>query len=232
MSRDYKKYSENKIGGQPRPVLQRYLTNIIIDLKMNHQKMNKDLIVAEFGFNHGNDSRFICNELDNILDGISWQFYAYDHEDFYMPENLFYGLDCKKKHDWEKKIYPYPCRFETIEDSILPNSISLAYSYMSLSLCNTGYQEILERIMSKIEENGYFICALHSYTSKDPTFDTYEQLLSMIQGKRKSIVFPDTYMFESFSSLVKNDDGLCDFVFISKKTGKNNWKIVSDLVVR
>ena len=149
-NKDFKEYSTKRIWKEPRSLIINTFMKSIDDLMEMHQENNSDVIICEYGFNHANDSRYMCELLYERYGTSGWKYYGYDHKDYFMPEN--FGLSIGEKY--YENLNLVPCTFEEIArgEVSLPPYISFLYSSKSLSLCDDEYfVQLISRIINKVE---------------------------------------------------------------------------------
>lgn len=218
MAKNFVEYAKTRIGLSPRPLSLNNSEKIIDELVANRAP-NRDIVVVEFGFNHGNDSRHIINILLQKLGVTGWQFWGYDHKNYFMAENIFYGFSDKDLQAISRNIKLIPCYFEDIaqDASLLPESIDYVYSNKSLSMVKPQYFfPLLEQIVSHIAPHGVMCCSLHTYSDKDPFYLPTEAYIKMLNDECG--LFRD---FQSIADFTKQQY----FSFISTKNGKHSFSL-------
>lgn len=213
-NKDFLKYSANKYGQQPRKIAINEISNAI--KKISSKKM-KDIIVVEFGFNHGNDSRYIIDTLVSNVGFTGWQYWGYDHEDYFMPENIFDY--CSLRGINESQIHLVPCTFENVaQDRVfLPRDIDLVYSSKSLSMCDSDcFPKLIQKICGQIDCCGILICSLHLRNESTPWFLTKEDYINMISNVESKDIY--NAVFKKFFSRYCYEMETQTFALVSEKT--------------
>ncbi len=216
IKKDFSVYSTNRVGLPPRDLAKNNIPQLIRDAVQ--KRAGRDIVVVEFGFSHGNDSRFICHVLYQMLGERGWQFWAYDHYKHIEPSNIFYGVDGNFLSALLKNVKIIPCTFETIAsgDIELPSTIDICYSSKSLSLCE---KELLPQLFSKIYnsilDSGYLCCSLHLKNSGRFDFLSYDEYMELLFSNC-GVLFDGDSLIESF---IQGSD---NFSFITKKSRKHN----------
>lgn len=213
--KDFYLYSKARKGLLPRALILNNGEWIVNNLL---KKSNKRMItIVEMGFNHGNDSRYICELMYRHLGSYGWRFLGYDYKKYFMPENIY--MDENVFPGINNCITAIPCTLVEIseETSKLPQHIDFLYSSKTLTLCEIDvFKRIMENICNKITDGGFFVCSLHTKTNSDDIFPTYDELYHMIS---------DEMLFADFSLYVQSKNEDCNFAFIAQKSGKHSVSV-------
>lgn len=223
MAKNFTEYARKRIGLMPRPLSLNNSERIIERLISERKNSNRDIVVVEFGFNHGNDSRHIIRLLLDKLGEKGWHFWGFDHEDYFMPENIFYGFSEDEVGIIQRNTTLLPCYFEdlAVDSSVLPQQIDYCYSNKSLSMVQREYfYPLMEQITDHISPGGVLCCSLHVYSQKDSTYFPKDDYISMLKGECQSPV-SKAALFVDFESIADFTDQKY-FSFISTKSGINN----------
>ena len=222
MAKNFTEYARKRIGLTPRPLSLNNSETIIEKIISKKKNSNCDVVVTEFGFNHGNDSRHIIRLLLDKLGETGWQFWGFDHKDYFMPENIFYGFSEAEVRVIKSNARLFPCYFEdlAVDATLLPSQIDYCYSNKSLSMVQRDYFYILmDQISTRVSDGGFMCCSLHVYSPKDPTYFRKDDYIDMLEGKVEAPISCGM-MFEEFESIADFTDQKY-FSFISEKNGRN-----------
>jgi glycosyltransferase involved in cell wall biosynthesis len=207
--KDFILYAKHRKGLNPRPLLANNFQLVLDELIEKYNVDGKEIIIVELGFNHGNDGRFICETLQKKIGDVGWQYWGYDHKNYFMPKNIMDSVVANKDN-----IHLVPCLFENLSKDIssLPPYISFCYSSKSLSLCDREcFLQLLRNINSRILYGGSFLCSLHINNDESKKFYDYPEYLKILNGK----------VFSEFESHYSINNKRQSFIFFSYKLGKH-----------
>ena len=226
--KDFYAYSAARKGLRPRALILNNAQSILDELRTQWEQ--KNIKIVEVGFNHGNDSRFICEEAFKRFGDKGWYFIGYDYERFFMPENLI--MDESLFPNISSCIKAIPCTLEDLANNVsrLPSEIDFFYSSKTLTLCcKDMFYKLMKNICRRISSGGFLLCSLHTKVDENDEFPTYDELFQLVSCNDGSKDNP----FHDFSIVVQPNTNDCNFAFIAKKTGcfsisENNDRFEND----
>lgn len=216
--KDFYLYSQARKGLLPRALILnngKWIMDCLVE-----KFYTRNITIVEVGFNHGNDSRYICEQMYRRLGVHGWRFIGYDYEKYFMPENIL--VDDNEFPGINNCIKAIPCTLVEIAEKSnkLPRYIDFFYSSKTLTLCEMDiFVKLMENICNRITEGGFFVCSLHTKTGEDDVFPTYDELYDMVtHGK----------MFADFTLYIQSNNIQCNFAFIAKKNKKHSVSICDE----
>lgn len=219
--KDFRLYAQKRVGFPPRSILQNTFPRILADL----QPPPRNFRVVEFGFSHGNDARYMIGTLQNVSGIQNWEYWGFDHEDYFCPQFLLDG--CGK--DIRKKIHLVPCLFERIASGrqAFPDKIDLFYASKSLSLCDKDlFPDLLHVICAHISPGGSFVGTFHLNGASQNHFWTIQDYLRMFFSEANGA----GPVFKGFSTEYAVHEQRQTFACFSKKTGNTSIKRAAEII--
>ena len=229
IKKNFDDYANRRVGLPPRSLALYKMPDIV--LKLAGLKDNaEDIVVSEFGFNHANDTRFLCHLLLDSLGNNGWELFAYDCKDYFNRNNVFVNdlkLDVVRGH-----MNFIPCYFEEIamKKIALPRKYDFVYSSKSLSLCKQElFVRLMQELLSRISTNGYLLISLH-LRSNDPAsypFLTQSEYIHLF-SQRDSELWCEAKNFHFEYSF---DVGRCTFALYGEKVMSFKFEENTELTV-